>query len=215
MSRARAPAPDLPRPGRPARHSGDEIDLLRRLRAGDEAAFAHLVDRYHAAMVRVARTHVRSQAVAEEVVQDAWLGLLRGIHTFEGRSTLRTWLFRIVVNRAISTGVHERQHVPVEDGELEHESGRFSQDGWWVVPPAHWADEAVERLSAPDVVARIHRLIEDLPAAQRQVVTLQDIEGLSSVEVCSVLGISDGNRRVLLHRARARIRGHLEREAFL
>jgi RNA polymerase sigma-70 factor (ECF subfamily) len=121
----------------------------------------------------------------------------------------------MVVNRAISTGVDERQHVPVEDGELEHESGRFSQDGWWVVPPAHWADEAVERLSAPDVVARIHRVIEDLPAAQRQVVTLQDVEGLSGVEVCGVLGISDGNRRVLLHRARARIRGHLEREALL
>jgi RNA polymerase sigma-70 factor (ECF subfamily) len=201
--------------GGPAHQGRDEVELLRRLRAGDEAAFARLVDRYHAAMLRVARTHVRSQAVAEEVVQDAWLGLLRGLHTFEGRSSLRTWLFRIVVNRAISTGLHERQHVPVDDDELEHESGRFSQDGWWVVPPAHWADEAVERLSAPEVAARIHQLIDDLPVAQRQVVTLQDVEGLSSVEVCSVLGISDGNRRVLLHRARARIREHLEREAFL
>jgi RNA polymerase sigma-70 factor (ECF subfamily) len=134
---------------------------------------------------------------------------------FEGRSSLRTWLFRIVVNRAISTGVHERQHLPVDESELEDEAGRFSQDGWWVAPPAHWADEAVDRLTAPEVAARIRELIDELPTGQRQVVTLQDVEGLSSVDVCSVLGISDGNRRVLLHRARARIRRQLDREALL
>lgn len=112
----------------------DEGELLGRLRAGDEEAFACLVDRYHAAMVRLARTYVRSQAVAEEVAQEAWLGLLRGLDRFEGRSSLRTWLYRIVANRAISTGLHERQHLPVDDSELEEDGGRFSQDGWWVTP---------------------------------------------------------------------------------
>jgi len=90
-------------------------------------------------MVRLARGYVRSPAVAEEVAQDAWLGLLRGLDRFEGRSSLRTWLFRIVVNRAISTGLQERQHLPVADSELGDESGRFSQDGWWVAPPVHRA----------------------------------------------------------------------------
>lgn len=190
-----------------------EGELLGRLRAGDEEAFAWLVDRYHAAMVRFARGYVRSQAVAEEVAQDAWLGLLRGLDRFEGRSSLRTWLFRIVVNRAISAGLHERQHLPVDDSELEEDSGRFSQDGWWATPPVHWADEAVNRMVAPEQAARVRRLVEELPPAQRQVVTLRDVEGLPSADVCSILGISEGNQRVLLHRARARIRRHLEQEA--
>jgi RNA polymerase sigma-70 factor (ECF subfamily) len=166
-------------------------------------------------MVRLARGYVRSQAVAEEVAQEAWLGLLRGLDGFQGRSSLRTWLFRIVVNRAITTGIHERQHLPVNDSELEDESGRFSRDGWWVTPPAHWTDDAIDRMTAPQVAARIRQLIDELPPGPRQVVTLQDVEGLPSVEVCSILGISEGNRRVLLHRARARIRGQLEREALL
>lgn len=166
-------------------------------------------------MVRLARGYVRSRAVAEEVAQEAWLGLLRGLDGFQGRSSLRTWLFRIVVNRAISTGIHERQHLPVDDSELQDEGGRFSQDGWWVTPPAHWTDDAIDRMTAPQVAARIRQLIEELPTGQRQVVTLQDVQGLPSVEVCTILGISEGNRRVLLHRARARIRGQLEREALL
>ena len=192
-----------------------ESELVERLRRGDERSFAYLVDRYHSGMVRLARGYVRSPAVAEEVAQEAWLGLLRGLDTFEGRSSLRTWLFRIVVNRAISTGVHESKHLPVEDSELEDDAGRFSQDGWWVTPPAHWADEAVERLTAPEVVARIRELIDELPTGQRQVVTLQDVDGVPGAEVCVILGISEGNRRVLLHRARARIRSRLEREAML
>jgi RNA polymerase sigma-70 factor (ECF subfamily) len=163
--------------------------------------------------VRLARTYVRSQGVAEEVAQEAWLGLLRGLDRFEGRSSLRTWLFRIVVNRAISTGVHERQHLPVDDSELGDDSGRFSQDGWWVAPLVHWADEAVDRMVAPELAARVRQLVEGLPQAQRQVVTLRDVEGLPSADVCGILGISEGNQRVLLHRARARIRQHLEQEA--
>jgi RNA polymerase sigma-70 factor (ECF subfamily) len=190
----------------------EEGELIRRLRAGDEDAFAALVERHHAAMVRLARGYVRSRAVAEEVVQEAWLGLLRGLDGFEGRSSLRTWLFRIVVNRAISAGLRERRHLPVDDSELEEENGRFGQDGWWVTPPAHWADEAIDRLAAPELAAHIRRLIDGLPQGQRQVVTLRDVEGLSSEEVCTVLDISEGNQRVLLHRARARLRRELERE---
>jgi RNA polymerase sigma-70 factor, ECF subfamily len=190
----------------------EEHLLVERLRAGDETAFSELVERLHPAMVRLALTRVRSRAVAEEVVQDAWLGLLRGIDTFEGRSSLRSWLFRIVVNRAISTGVRERTHLPVHDDELEHRDGRFSQDGWWVTPPTHWADEALDRITAPALVARVHQVIAELPRGQRAVVTLRDVEGLSSTEVCEILDITEGNQRVLLHRARTRIRAALEQE---
>jgi RNA polymerase sigma-70 factor (ECF subfamily) len=150
--------------------------------------------------------------VAEEVAQEAWLGLLRGIERFEGRSTLRTWLFRIVVNRAISTGIRERVHLPVADDELEAADGRFSQDGWWVTPPTHWSDEVLDRVAAPALVARVREVITGLPALQRDVVTLRDVEGLSAEEACTVLGISEVNQRVQLHRARGRIRSVLEEE---
>jgi RNA polymerase sigma-70 factor, ECF subfamily len=163
-------------------------------------------------MVRLALTYVRSRAVAEEVAQDAWLGVLRGLDGFEGRSSLRTWLYRIVVNRAISAGLHERRHVPVEISEFEDNNGRFAQDGHWVTPPVHWSDEIIDRIAAPEVAACIRQLIEELPPSQRQVVTLRDVEGLSSDEVCGILRITEGNQRVLLHRARTRIRTLLEQE---
>ena len=182
------------------------------LRAGDEEAFATMVERHHAAMVRVARGYVRSRAVAEEVAQEAWLAVLRGIGRFKGRSSLRTWLFQIVVNRAISAGIRERVHLPVEDRELEANHGRFSQDGWWVTPPTHWADEVVDRLAAPELAGRARQAIDQLPAGQRAVVTLRDVEGLSSEETCAVLNITEGNQRVLLHRARSRIRSQFELE---
>jgi RNA polymerase sigma-70 factor, ECF subfamily len=191
---------------------GDEEELVERLRRGDEAAFAELVERYHPAMVRLALTRVRSRAVAEEVAQEAWVGLLRGIGGFEGRSSLRSWLFRIVVNRAISAGIRERVHLPVADDELEHRNGRFSRDGAWVTPPVHWADEVIDRVTAPELAARALEVIAELPPAQRSVVTLRDVDGLSSAEVCSILDITEGNQRVLLHRARARVRAALEKE---
>jgi RNA polymerase sigma-70 factor, ECF subfamily len=191
--------------------AGDS-ELLARLRAGDEAAFAGLVEAYHPAMVRLALLHVRSRAVAEEVAQDAWLGLLRGLDAFEGRSSLRTWLFRIVINRAISTGLREHVHVPVADNELEMTDGRFSQDGWWVTPPIHWADEVLDRMTAPALVARVRDVISELPPLQRNVVTLRDVDGLSAAEVCRVLDITEVNQRVQLHRARSRIRSVLEQE---
>jgi RNA polymerase sigma-70 factor (ECF subfamily) len=197
---------------RPGPDRAEQV-LLSRLRDGDEAAFSELVERFHPAMVRLALTRVRSRAVAEEVAQDAWLGLLRGLDKFEGRSSLRSWLFRIVINRAISTGVRERTHLPVHDDELEHRDGRFSQDGWWVTPPVHWADEVLDRISAPALAARVRDEIAELPPGQRAVVTLRDIDGLSSNEVCAILDITEGNQRVLLHRARTRIRAALEQEA--
>jgi RNA polymerase sigma-70 factor (ECF subfamily) len=190
----------------------DEWRLVERLRAGDQEAFSELVERFHPAMVRLAMTRVRSRAVAEEVAQDAWLGLLRGIDKFEGRSSLRSWLFRIVINRAISSGVRERTQLPVHEAELEHRDGRFSQDGWWVTPPTHWADEVLDRIVAPALVERVHAVIAELPEGQRQVVTLRDVEGLSGAEVCAILDITEGNQRVLLHRARTRIRAALEQE---
>lgn len=189
-----------------------DASLVARLRAGDEAAFAELVERLHPAMIRLAMTRVRSRAVAEEVAQDAWLGLLRGIETFEGRSSLRSWLFRIVINRAISAGIRERVHLPVGDEELEYRDGRFSQDGWWVTHPVHWADEVLDRLTAPGLAARVREEIAVLPAGQRAVVTLRDVDGLTSSEVCAILDITEGNQRVLLHRARTRIRAALEQE---
>jgi RNA polymerase sigma-70 factor, ECF subfamily len=199
---------DLPSTGTPP----DEQDLLARLRAGDEAAFAELVARYHPAMVGLALLHVRSRAVAEEVAQEAWSGLLRGLERFEGRSSLRTWLFRIVINRAISAGIREQAYVPVGDDELEMSDGRFSQDGRWVTPPTHWADDVLDRMTAPVLAARARELIGELPPLQRSVVTLRDVDGLTAAEVCKVLDITEVNQRVQLHRARSRIRSVLEQE---
>jgi RNA polymerase sigma-70 factor (ECF subfamily) len=191
---------------------GDDAELLARLRAGDERAFVALVDRYHASMIRLASTFVPNRAVAEEVVQDTWMGLLRGLETFEGRASLRTWLFRILVNRARSTGVREHRTVPVQWDEPAVDPSRFGPGGQWADPPAPWTDDVDDRLAAAGSMALIRRLIDDLPAPQRQVITLRDLEGLSSQEVCDLLDISEGNQRVLLHRARSRIRGVLAEE---
>ena len=191
---------------------GDEAELLARLRAGDEAAFVVLVDRYHTSMVRLASTFVPNRAVAEEVVQDTWLGVLRGLEMFEGRASLRTWLFRILVNRARSTGVREHRSIPALLDEPAVDPRRFASDGHWVEPPAPWTEEVENRLAAADTVERIRRLVEELPALQRQVITLRDMEGLGAGEVCDILQISEGNQRVLLHRARSRVRRILAEE---
>jgi RNA polymerase sigma-70 factor (ECF subfamily) len=186
-------------------------ELIGRLRAGDERAFAELVDRYHASMVRVASTFVPSRAIAEEVVQDTWLGVVRGIGRFEGRSSLKTWIYRILVNRARTTGAREPRSVEL-DGGIGLSADRFGAGGGWAEPPGAWSDDIDDRLSAPAMAAKIREAVELLPPAQCQVVTLRDIEGLSSIEVCKMLGISEGNQRVLLHRGRSRIRAILETE---
>ena len=188
----------------------EDAELVTRLRSGDEEAFRYLVERYHGSLLRLAQTMVPSRAVAEEVVQDTWLGLVRGIHRFEGRSSLRTWLFHVLVNRARSTGVYERRPTIAAGPSVD--PNRFGPDGGWTEPPVPWSDEVEDRLVAAQLAERIRPRLEELPAMQRQVVTLRDVEGFSADEVCELLGLTEGNQRVLLHRGRARLRGMLEHE---
>ena len=187
-------------------------DLLLRLRSGDERAFVTLVERYHEPMLRLAVSFVPSRAVAEEVVQDTWLAVLRGLDGFEGRSSLRTWVFRILVNRARTTGTREQRSVPVADPEPVVDPARFGASGGWADPPEHWIEAAEGRLAAGKLADRIRAWLDELPARQRQVVILRDIEEMSSEEVCAVLAISDANQRVLLHRGRSRLRQLFEDE---
>jgi RNA polymerase sigma-70 factor (ECF subfamily) len=191
---------------------GDSDDeLVSRLRAGDETAFATLVNRFHGPLLRLASAFVPSRAVAEEVVQDTWLGAIRGIDRFEGRSSLKTWLFRILVNRARSAGVRERRHVPVlSPDEPAVAPERFAPDGRWREPPVPWTDEADDRIVARQAAGAIAKGLAELPENQRRVVLLRDVEGVASAEVCDMLGISDANQRVLLHRGRSRMRSVLE-----
>jgi RNA polymerase sigma-70 factor, ECF subfamily len=206
--------------------SSSETALLAALRCGDEDAFCALVDAYGAAMYRVARTFVRSTAVADEVVQEAWLGALRGLDRFEGRSTLRTWLLAIVANIARTHAVREARAVPFSSLELAREAGseyepalptdRFQgPDGpnprRWVSFPTPWSTEPESALLSAEIRKLIADTIEGLTDGQRIVITLRDVEGWDSAEVCSVLELSETNQRVLLHRARSKVRAALER----
>jgi RNA polymerase sigma-70 factor (ECF subfamily) len=195
---------------RPRTPVEDEVSLVVRLRAGDEDAFVTLVGRHHDSMLRLARTFVNSDAVAEEVVQETWLGVLRGIDRFEGRSALRTWLLTILVNRARSTGAREARTVPAGDPEPAVDASRFDLGGFWSSPPEHWADAAVERLSAGTLRGVIREVLLEMPERQRAVVMLRDVDGLRSDEVCDVLELTSANERVLLHRGRSRLRQALE-----
>jgi RNA polymerase sigma-70 factor (ECF subfamily) len=196
-----------------------DVELVTRLRAGDENAFMALVDRYGPLMFRVAMSHVPSVAVAEEVVQEAWLGVLAGIDGFEGRSSLKTWILRILANRAKTRGERERRTVPFSCLAPADESGpavdpdRFQgcddrYPGGWVSFPDSWPEE---RLLARETLDCLQDAIRVLPARQQEVIVLRDVEGWSSEEVCEALDISEGNQRVLLHRARSRVREALER----
>jgi RNA polymerase sigma-70 factor (ECF subfamily) len=189
-----------------------DAGLVARLRAGDEQAFVALVARHQETMLRVAAGYVPSRAVAEEVVQETWIAVLRGIGGFEGRSSVRTWLFRILVNRARTAGSRERRTVAVEDMTPVVDQSRFDTAGNWVIPPEEWADRAQDMMLAAKMADRVRSAIQDLPARQREVVLLRDLEGLSSREVCGVLQISAANQRVLLHRGRGRLRQILESE---
>jgi RNA polymerase sigma-70 factor, ECF subfamily len=203
----------------------EERTLLAALRSGDETAFAALVDAHGPAMRRVALTFVRSGAVADEVVQEAWLGVLRGIDRFEGRSSLKTWLYRIVANTARTRAVREARSIPFSALELETEAkGRAEPavaaerfhgpeeryPGGWVSFPAAWAEQPDAALIGSETRGLIAAAIEALPPGQRIVITLRDVEGWSSDEVCSVLELSETNQRVLLHRARSKVRAVLE-----
>jgi RNA polymerase sigma-70 factor (ECF subfamily) len=199
--------------------SPQDAKLVEGLRAGDEAAFATLMREYGAGMLRVAQMFVSSRAVAEEVVQEAWLGVLKGIDRFEGRSSLKTWLFRIVANTAKTRGMREARSIPFSalGGEGEEESSvdpdRFLGEGerfpgHWAAPPQEWAPEG--QLLAQETLDVIGREIEQLPPAQRAVITLRDVQGFTSEEVCNALDLTETNQRVLLHRARSKVRKALE-----
>jgi RNA polymerase sigma-70 factor (ECF subfamily) len=186
----------------------DDGALVDRLRAGDESAFADLVRRYQPRLLRLAEATVGSRAVAEEVCQDTWLAVVRGVERFEGRSSFKTWLFRILVNRARTSASREQRAGRPDDEVVE----RFDASGAWASPPTPWSERVDDRLVAERLAHRVHDLLPELPDQQRQVVLLRDVEGLEPADVASLLGVSDGNQRVLLHRGRARLRALLTLE---
>jgi RNA polymerase sigma-70 factor, ECF subfamily len=192
--------------------AADDAELLTRFRSGDEQAFVALVARHHAAMLRLAGTFVPSGAVAEEVVQETWFAALRGIDKFAGRSSFKTWLFAILVNRARSAGMREHRSIPLDDAGPAVDAARFDATGRWASPPQHWIEDSDERLAAQALSGTLQGALERLPARQRLVVLLRDVDGFSSDEVCRLLEISEGNQRVLLHRGRSHLRGVIEAE---
>ena len=199
-----------------------DLALLERLRAGEELAFMMLVDRYQPSMLRIARMYVSTRAVAEEVVQEAWLGVLKGLDAFEGRSSLRTWIFRILTNTAKSRGQREARSTPFSsvwapdpDGEPAVDPDRFVPEGSrgagsWSSPPTPWETAPEDRLLSTETLAQVDAAIAALPPSQREVIRLRDVLGWSSEEVRNALEISETNQRVLLHRARAKVRRALE-----
>jgi RNA polymerase sigma-70 factor, ECF subfamily len=195
------------------RPSGDRV-LVDALRAGDEDAFRELLDRHNDALIRAALSYVSSRAVAEEVVQETWLAVIKGLDGFEGRSSLKTWIFRILANRAQTRGAREARVVPVEEPAVD--PARFdATTGAWATPPRPWIPE--DRALAAEVRAQLDAAIAGLPPRQRLVITLRDVEGWSPEEICGVLDVTENNQRVLLHRARAGVRealaGYLEQPA--
>jgi RNA polymerase sigma-70 factor (ECF subfamily) len=198
-----------------------DVDALRR---GDQAAFAELVDAWGPSMLRLARLHVPSHAVAEEVVQETWIAVLNGLARFERRSSLKTWVFSILLNIARSRGSREQRTVPFaalrerwalhRDEDVvpaERFQGRDGErPGWWAAPPERWSDPH-EQLAGKEAQAVMWAAIAELPERQREAIVLRDVLGLDAGEACAVMGVSEGNHRVLLHRARARVRNALER----
>jgi RNA polymerase sigma-70 factor (ECF subfamily) len=197
----------------------EELALLARLRSGDRDAFAALVARHGGAMLRLARSLVKDGTVAEEVVQEGWLSALEHLGGFEGRASLKTWLFRIVINGARTRLARDGRSVPfsalgelAEGDEPSVPEDRFAPDGHWKSPVAPWTVQDPERLAqAAETQALLQQAISELPEAMRAVLTLRDVEGLEADEICNLLSISVSNQRVLLHRARARVRLALER----
>jgi RNA polymerase sigma-70 factor (ECF subfamily) len=181
----------------------DDVDLVDRLRAGDESAFVALISRYQPRMLRLAEATVGSRAVAEEVTQETWLAVVRGVERFEGRSSLKTWLFRILLNRAHAAARREQRAGRPDEGVVED---RFDSSGAWTTPPEPWADRVDDQLIAEHLATRVQQLLPELPDSQRQIVVLCDLEGMPPGDVAGLVGVSDGNQRVLLHRGRARLR---------
>src|SRR5712671_4562059 len=203
----------------PSGATSEDALLVEKLRRGHEAAFLLLVRRHQPSMLRVASTFVSSAAVAEEVVQETWLGVLHGLDGFQGRSSLRSWIFGILANCARSRGARESRSAPFssftapDEDEPAVDPSRFlgadhpRWPGHWASPPEQWAEE---KLATKETLEFVRGAIGALPPAQRQVITLRDVEGWSSAETCEALGISEGNQRVLLHRARSKVRARVE-----
>jgi RNA polymerase sigma-70 factor, ECF subfamily len=194
----------------------EDLRRVEALRARDESAFTELVAEHGRTMLSLARMFVRDRAVAEEVVQEAWVNVLRGIDRFEGRSSLKTWIFRILTNTAKTRAVREGRSVPfsaVLDDEAAVDPDRFQAEGYWrgywAVPVSPW-EHPEGRLLAAEELAVIERAIAELPPAQASVVTMRDVAGFDPAEVCNVLDLSESNQRVLLHRGRSRVRQALE-----
>ena len=188
----------------------DEGALLERLRAGDEDAFAQLVAQHDRALRRVARTFVQSAAVADEVAQETWLAVITGLDRFEGRSSLRTWIYSILVNQARSRGVRDARNVPFSDLESDDrpavEPTAFAADGRWTSAPPRLEADPETRLLSAELREHLLEAVDKLPETQRAVITLRDLAGLPAEDVCDLLDVTDGNQRVLLHRARSRVR---------
>jgi RNA polymerase sigma-70 factor (ECF subfamily) len=161
-------------------------------------------------MVRLASAYVPNLAVAEEVVQESWLGVVRGIERFEGRSSLKTWLYTIVMNRARTAGVREHRETPTDLSGASEPTDRFLANGQWADPPSPWTEQVEDRLTAAGLLEQVRACLHELPDGQRRVVTLRDIDGLTPDETCKLLSITEANQRVLLHRGRARLRGLLD-----
>jgi RNA polymerase sigma-70 factor (ECF subfamily) len=204
--------------------TADEADLVASLRRGEEDAFARLIETHHPAMVRLAMNYVPSRAVAEEVAQEAWLAVLQGLDGFEGRSSLKTWIFRILMNRAMSRGQREHRSVPFSalfdsakdppEPAVDPDRFRGARERWpggWAQFPASWEGAPEARLLSQESLDHVAKAIDALPPSQREVISLRDVEGLSSREVCNVLQITETNQRVLLHRARSKVRRAMER----
>jgi RNA polymerase sigma-70 factor (ECF subfamily) len=207
-------------PGPHVGATADDQRLVAGLRSGDEAAFVEMVDRYHASLVRVAMRYVPGRAIAEEVVQDTWIGVIEGIDRFEGRSTLKTWLYRILIYRARARGERERRTTPIsalldDDSTPLVPTERFRGSdalwaGHWATPPRRWDGDAEARLLAGETRAVIDAAIGALSPAQRDVIVLRDVAQFGAADVCELLDVTEANQRVLLHRARSRVRAALE-----
>jgi RNA polymerase sigma-70 factor (ECF subfamily) len=190
----------------------DDAELLQNLLGGDESSFTELVRRYHSTLVKVARYYVASASSAEDVAQDTWIAVMRGIEKFEGRSSFKTWLLRICVNRARTTGVKEHRSIPVDPNESgpSVSAHRFDQGGFWSDPPVPFTDAIDSRLDDTALLSAVRHAIDALGEPQQSVVTLRDVEGLSTQEVAALLELSEANVRVILHRGRARVREIVE-----
>ena len=184
-----------------------DSELVARLRDGDELAFVMLVRQYQMPMLRLARSMVSNEAVAEEAVQDTWISVVKGIERFEARSSLKTWLFRILVNRVRSAHSNEQRRTPRRAPSVD--PSFFDSSGEWAQPVVAWEEDVDDRLLADSIVPALRTALDRLPSRQREVVLLRDVEGLSSDETSQVLGLRPGNQRVLLHRGRAGLRGML------